>query len=269
MAKRVSLAERLALYIACVQDPDAEVRLLSKIYGKPDKAQAMLLREDFCGAGALSCAWVASDPDRQAMGVDNDCATLQWAWDRAQGLLADRADDLHLVEGDVIKTGGPKVDLVCALNFSVFELHARPALVGYFKKCRARLAKGGAAVVDAYFGPGALATGEESRKLGTPAALPGRADAVKYVWEQRSVDLATGMVENHIHVELKDKTRLESLFVYNWRLWSPRELSDAMLEAGFKGAEVWCDTDETPGRYEPLKSLPSRKNVVVYISGRI
>ncbi len=268
MSKRVSLEERLSLYVVCVQNPEAEVRLLGKIHAGMSDGEPMLLREDFCGTGALACAWVASDPDRQAMGVDQDAKTLEWAWERAQGLLGEeRAQDLHLVEGDVVTVGGPKVDLVCALNFSVFELHTREALVGYFKKCRSRLNAGGVAAVDAYYGPGAFTVGEETRKFEKAVPVPGRADAVRYVWEQRSVDLVTSMVENHIHVELKDKTRLESLFTYRWRLWSPRELSDAMTEAGFDRVSVWCDTDETPGRYEALKALPARKNVVVYVAG--
>jgi SAM-dependent methyltransferase len=272
MAKRISLAERLGLYVACVQHPEAEVGMLGKIYegtgGKARKGPAMLLREDFCGTGALASAWVGSDPDRQAMGVDVDGETLKWAWE--QGLAAlgeERAGDLHLVEGDATKTGGPKVDVVCALNFSVYEIHERGGLVGYFKKCRTRLAAGGVMVVDGYYGPGALATGEQSRKLEKGVKLEDGREAVTYFWEQKSVDLATGMVENHIHVGLKDKTRLESLFVYKWRLWSPMELSDAMRDAGFKDVAVWGDADDATGRYLPLKGLPTRKDVVVYVVG--
>jgi len=37
------------------------------------------LREDFCGTGLFSCAWVKSAADREAVGVDLDPEVLAWS----------------------------------------------------------------------------------------------------------------------------------------------------------------------------------------------
>ena len=266
--KPVTLAEKLTLYLGCVQNPESEVRLLTKIHQAVDADYPTLLREDFAGTCAVACEWVNSDPDRQAMAVDKHEPTLKWAWARAEKVLADRADDLHLACSDVLETQGPKVDVISGSNFCIYEIHERPQLIRYLKKCKARLRDRGVAAFDGYTGPGALTTGEQSRELTTPIPLSGRADAVRYVWEQRAVDLATHRVENHIHVELADGTRLKSLFVYHWRLWSAAELIDAMTEAGFDQPAVWSDTENSQGQYEEVKSLPTRKDGVIYVLGR-
>ena len=56
--------DKYAYYRASVQSPDEDVLFFAKTFRELTKREPILLREDFCGAFALSCGWVQSDPKR-------------------------------------------------------------------------------------------------------------------------------------------------------------------------------------------------------------
>ena len=59
MARR---ADRYALYQKSVQSPEHEVAFFRRVYKATYGHLPTLLREDFCGAGAVACEWVRSHP---------------------------------------------------------------------------------------------------------------------------------------------------------------------------------------------------------------
>ncbi|MCC7145737.1 MAG: class I SAM-dependent methyltransferase [Phycisphaeraceae bacterium] len=298
---------RLWLYRQAVQDPAAEVDLLGRIYehyrgggaaygrtprhprhprhprnsrglnrGKVRKdfpggknfRGGLLLREDYAGTCAVAAAWVGSHPNRQAVAVDWDQRVLKWAWREAQNEIGPRAEeDLHLVCADVRTFRGPRIDVVAAGNFSVFFHHDGRALRKYFKNLRASLRPGGVAVVDAFGGPGAMRVMRQTQPMRLPDGKRGR-----YVWEQKSFDAVTGRVDCRIHFELPGGKILRNAFVYDWRLWTLPELTEAMIDAGFAKAEVWSDRydpkrSQSDGIYQPMSRMPAREDWVACVVG--
>lgn len=276
--KTTRAPHKLALYRRSVQHPEAEVSFLNRAYQHYNRdAPPLLLREDFAGTAAVASAWVRMHDEHQAMAIDSHGPTTRWAQREANEQLRERADDLHIVQADVLGVTGPKVDITCALNFSTFIYHDRAGLKQYFKSARRGLRPDGLLVVDAYGGPGAMRTGVQSRPippeppldLGNPrAGLSG----FLYQWEQRSFDPVTHRTECRIHFDLDGGKRLDNAFIYRWRLWTLPELIELMLESGFKTAQAWCDrydpkAQTSDGVYRPIKKMPARADWIAYVIG--
>lgn len=268
---------KLSLYRRAVQHPPAEADFLHRAYRHYSKSLPLLLREDFAGSCAVAAAWVAMDPEHQAMAIESHGPTARWAERTAKREMGQAAEDLHIVEADVLEVDGPQVDITCALNFSTFIYHDRAALKKYFQSARRGLKRNGLLILDAYGGPGAMRVGTETRRVPGEAAITQGSPAVPdpgftYHWEQRSFDPITHRTECRIHFTLADGTHLGSAFIYRWRLWTLPELTEIMLEAGFKKAEVWCDTydpasNASDGLYRPASGMPAREDWVAYVVG--
>jgi len=264
---------KLALYRRAVQHPYAEAEFIDRVYRHYNKTAALLLREDFAGSSAIASAWVAMDDKHQAMAVDSHGPTVRWAQRTAKGELGDRADDLHIVEADVMAVDGPRVDITCALNFSTFIYHDRAALKQYFKAARRGLSGDGLVVIDAYGGPGAMRIGTQTREIPPDHALsPDTGPGFAYHWEQRCFDPITHRTECRIHFEFDGGKRINNAFIYRWRLWTLPELIEVMLESGFKRAEAWCDRFDpdagiSDGVYRVVRKMPAREDWVAYVVG--
>ncbi|MEQ9455137.1 MAG: hypothetical protein RLN76_11175 [Phycisphaeraceae bacterium] len=264
---------RLSLYVCSVQHPMAEVAMIETAYAQHSDSTPLLLREDFAGTSAVAMAWVASDPDRQAMAIERHGPTARWAAKRCVGTLGQRADDLHIVEADVHAVPGPKVDVTAVLNFSLCELHTRKALVGYLKHSRKGLRPDGMIYLDLFGGPGSQRVGTQTRRHEEPIdpCTGERLAAFDYQWEQRAFDASRGRIDCRVHFGFDDGHVMSSAFRYDWRLWTPAEVWEALDEAGFRNVTVWCDRyDEDAGSsdgvYRPVKALPTREDWVVYIT---
>ncbi len=271
--KKARRPHKLALYRQAVQHPLAEASFLHRTYRHYYKALPALLREDFAGTCAVASAWAQMDQEHQAMAVESHGPTARWAQRTATKELGSSAEDLHIVEADVLSIAGPKVDITCALNFSTFIYHDRAQLKHYFKTARRGLRQDGLFVIDAYGGPGAMRVGTQTRTV--PAGDPLVEDdgpGFTYHWEQRSFDAISHLTECRIHFELGDGQRIDSAFIYRWRLWSLPELTELMLESGFKRVDVWCDRYDpkagtSDGVYRPMRQIPAREDWVAYVVG--
>ncbi|MEM6392599.1 MAG: class I SAM-dependent methyltransferase [Planctomycetota bacterium] len=265
----------LTLYEAAVQHPFAEVRMAERVWqyhrqSSPGDTGAipLLLREDFAGTAAVAAAWCDSHPERQALAVECDHKTIRAAQRRRP---PDDYRDLHLVESDIMALRGPRVDTVAVLSFSIGYLHTRADLLAYLRHTRRNLRPHGTLLLDLFGGPGSETPGTQSRPV-TPndPTLP----PFTYHWEQRRFDPLTRRIDCRIHFDLSNGATRKNAFRYDWRLWTPTELTDALIEAGFQQPTCWCDrydpeTNQSDGHYRPASNTHrthARHDWVIYLS---
>lgn len=222
-AKAVPVS-KFDLYELCVTEPVRLARFLRAVHGKSPRT----LREDFSGSAALARYWAQSDPRASAVAVDVDSEPL--------GLLGG-LDRVEAVRGDVLGCRR-RADVIACTNFPLGYWHTRVALVKYLRHARACLNPRGVLVADTYGGRDALVPGEIIQHLVGPED-----ERIEYTFEQRRADPATGRVVDALSFRVTPAGRSRAIvfrdaFVYDWRLWSIPELTDALREAGFKGVEV-------------------------------
>jgi hypothetical protein len=254
-----------ALYEQAVQDPDADVALVRRIYRKHFGRDPRSLREDFCGTAVLACRFVQKHRANEAWGIDLDPVPLAWGREHHRDpLRADQRVRLHLLQGDVREVRHRPVDVTVAFNFSYFLLRTRDELRHYFERARSTLGCEGLFVVDCYGGADSFRSMRERRRV----------NGFVYVWEQHSVDPISHSVTNFIHFELRDGSRLRRAFRYDWRLWTVPEIRELLAEAGFAASEVyWEGTDretgEANGIFHPRERAPDDPAWVCYIAARL
>ena len=268
------IQDRHLLYEAAVQSPDADLDFFRKVYRKANRKPLKTLREDFCGTAALAVRWVKRGRDHQAWGVDLDQATLDWGIERyVPGLSEKKKKNLHLRCADVRDVAPPKVELVCALNFSYGVFHTREALREYFTAVRGSLKPGGVFVLDAFGGTDAMDISEEDREIESTDSVSGiEVPEFTYVWEQAKFNVVDHSMTCYIHFELADGTRMEKAFRYDWRVWTFPELTELLKEAGFSDAGVymegWDEEEEDgDGKFKRRTFFENQEGWVGYVVG--
>lgn len=263
----------LDLYRLSVQHPLAEVAFIERVWdhyhpGQAGPGEPLLLREDFAGSCATAVAWVQSDPERQAMAVELDTPTAEWAANRWAGCPRCGAD-LHIVVEDVMAVPEPETDVTLALNFSALIYHDEASLLNYLRHARQCLTDDGLLILDLFGIDPAKKTGEQSQTINPddPGISP-----FTYTWEQRAFDPATRRIDCRIHFMLADGTELRDAFVYDWRLWEMGTVLRLMRDAGFAHTEAWGPSEPnsggpTDGRFAPLSSPPPAGEWVCYLVG--
>lgn len=223
-ASRPKTPDAFDLYELAVTNPAPIARFLASAHGGTPR----LLREDFSGSGALCRGWVQSVPGGRAIAVDSQAAPLA----KLRGVAS-----VEPVKADVLACR-VKADVIAATNFPLGYWHTRAELLIYLKHALSCLKPGGVFACDLYGGSDAFTPGSTHVKLRGPDG-----SKVRYTWEQRDADPLTARVLNAIHFELTPKTgkvvRFPDAFVYDWRLWSIPEMTDAMLDAGFSSVDVY------------------------------
>lgn len=230
--------DRFELYELCVQAPAAMASFLRAAHG----ADPRRLREDFSGRGALSHAWVASDPKASALAVDLDAEVHRAAAPHAR--IERRHGDA--LAGTPAAADGP-FDVIHAGNFSLGYATKREDLARYLTAARAALAPSGILVFDTFGGAGAFRLGASERRLFLD---DGR--RVSWLWQRVVADAASARIVSTLSFRVdRDGEVLESLpdaFVYRWRLWSLPELADLCGEAGCSDFAFYTDLDARPRR---------------------
>src|SRR5262245_35980981 len=120
--------DRHVLYEIAVQGVEYDLDLFQRIYRRHRGTRFTRLREDFCGTAALACAWARRRPENRAWGVDIDAEVLDWARTHRLPRLRRAAARVRLVRDDVRAGAGPRVDFVCAMNFSYWVFKRRREL---------------------------------------------------------------------------------------------------------------------------------------------
>jgi SAM-dependent methyltransferase len=260
MAPRQTLAaqaDRHLLYQAAVQQPASDVQLFHRLYKARYQRAPLLLREDFCGTGLVSAAWVSSHRQRRAYGIDLDAEVLTWGALRTLQPLPDPVRSrVQLIQGDVLEVVTPKAHVIAAGNFSFCVFQTRALLLRYFRKVRKQLAHEGVFVLDVLGGSDTqIENREEVRRI---------RGGFRYVWEQQRFDPIQCRAEFAIHFRFKDGSELQNAFRYDWRMWSLPEVREALLEAGFGSVDVyWEGTDRRTGAgngvFRRARSAPAER----------
>ncbi len=245
------MLDRHDCYELCVQSPRHVVALLRGAHG----GEPLMLREDFAGTASVCLRWLGEARGRGeragAMAVDLDSEALA----RARRDATEQAlSGLEVMQADCLAADDARgADVIFVGNFSIGYIATRDALVRYLRACKHRLDAGNAGfgggifACDLYGGPSAYRLGVLERKH--PAR--GR-EMIHYVWRHEEADPRTARVRNSIsfRVVLDGDVIAEipRAFVYEWRLWSLVELTEAMQEAGFSEVALYKDLNVAPGQ---------------------
>jgi SAM-dependent methyltransferase len=248
--KRPDRLDRFDLYERAVTSPERLARFLQAVHGKGPR----VLGEDFSGTAALARAWVRLGPRHRAVAVDKDPAALA----RAKG------DRVHVVRRDVMQAKD-RCDVIAATNFPICYWHSRATLIAYLGHVRSRLKPRGVFAADLYGGSDAFKTGSKVVRHRRDGRI------FEYTWEQREADPISGRVLNAIHFRTGGRT-LRDAFVYDWRLWSIPELSEAMSEVGFQPVDVYDSLGDAIDQRGNAFVRPATRlddPFVVYVVGRL
>ena len=253
-------ADRHDLYQRSVQEPSVDVELIDRAFRKQNGRRALSLREDFCGTALISAEWVKSRDDRTALGVDLDAATLDWGRKHNLAPLGAAAERVTLLEKNVLDVQEPKVDVVCAFNFSYCVFHERKDLLAYFRAVHGSLVPDGMFFLDNHAGSGALEEAWDEREF----------KKYTYIWEQKRMDGIRHTAVRKIHFRFRDGSLLKNAFRYDWRIWSLAELRDLAAEAGFRGADVYAEKLDEDGEaitgLRKLKRYPNEDSWTPYLA---
>lgn len=266
---RAAEVDRHDLYEASVQDPPTEVEFVTTTYKKLRGREALSLREDFCGTAVFSLAWVRSDPQRTAIGVDLDRETLHWGLEkRIRPAGGDFESRITLRNANVLEPQPPLVDVAVGYNFSCWCFQTREALRGYFEAARAGLEPGGLLFLDAYGGTEVEMQDLNEREVVDDEVNGG--EPFTYVWEQYDYNPVSARMQCAIHFEFEDGSKIEEAFTYDWRIWRLIELRELLLEAGFTRVRVWAEYEDDDGEgideYYEADDLDNEGVYWVYIS---
>ena len=260
------------LYEGAVQEVDADLDFMQRVFRKHRGRPPRILREDFCGTAKLSAAWVGRHRANQAIGVDNHAPTLAWGerWHRSK--LGPHANRMTLICDDVRSVSKPRADLLCAYNFSYSLFQTREGLRDYFRHASVGLKRDGILVMDAFGGISSVQRNKETRSI--PHATTPEGEPIPtyiYEWEHRHFDVINNHLIADIHFELADGSRIERAFTYDWRLWSLPELREILLEAGFRMVEIyihgWEKNGEADGIYRLRKTFDNEDGWIAYVVG--
>lgn len=239
-------ADRYTLYQLAVQEPEADLDFLDRVYRSHFGRLPATLREDFAGTALTAAEWVKRRGSNRAVAVDLDPVPLKWfAGHIEPGLNGDQRERLTVMRANVMSKearaaagrGGEGFDAVFAFNFSYWIFKQREMLLAYFKSVRASLGKQGLFMLDHFSGSETMIEQvERTRKKG-----------FTYVWDWRTYDPISGDVVATIGFDFKDGTKMVDAFRYEWRLWTLPELRDILLEAGFASMDVYIEKDDRNG----------------------
>lgn len=225
-----SKADKHQVYAEAVQLPREEAKNLYRIafrLGARHGAPPRVLREDFAGTGVLCLAWTRQNVLNTAYGVDLDRETVNYS---LKHVLAGQheADRVKMVVGNVLADRErelriPKADIIAALNYGCCYFYERRQLLEYLKKSLDSLKSRGVLVADLF---GARSFRHEKRSEKHPNFT--------YVFEQSEINPITNRINLDLHFAFPDGSWLRRAFSYDFRVWTIRDLREAMLEVGFE-----------------------------------
>lgn len=254
--------DKYAFYNQAVQSAADDVKFYRKIYRQiRKKKSAQVLREDFCGTGAISCEWVKLDKTHKSCGLDLDSEPMQYGRDHyISKLTPSQKGRAVLIKKDVLSNDLPSADIVVAVNFSYFLFKRREVLKSYIENVYRSLNQDGLFVLDIFGGKQCTDEIEDKTKHKN----------FTYYWDQKNYDPVTGEAYFEIHFGYKKK-KYEGIFSYDWRMWSIPEIREIMMEVGFQDTKVYWEGTDKKGNgnaiFLPVEKGESCLSWIAYIAG--
>ncbi len=254
--------DKYAFYHEAVQSAAEDVQFYRKVYKKIRKGRApKILREDFCGTGAISCEWVKLSPQHKSCGLDLDQEPMNYGREHYISKLSpDQQKRIVLIKKDVLTKGLPSADIAVAVNFSYFFFKKRDILKKYFENAYQSLNQNGLFVVDIFGGTQCTDEIVDKNKLKN----------FTYYWDQKNFDPVTNEAYFEIHFK-HNGLKHEGVFAYDWRMWSIPEIKELMLEVGFQDTIVyWEGTDKNGNgnsKFTQVKKGESCESWIAYVVG--
>jgi hypothetical protein len=238
LKSQLTLEQKYDFYERSVQNAEGEVSFMHDEFKRFYGRSPFVFREDFCGTGAISCAWVQQDKNCEAYGVDLDPEPLKMGHDRHYSKLSKTEQKrMQYLQKNVLTVKTAPVDVVCAFNFSYFIFKTRKQMLQYFKAVRKSLNKQGVFFLDIFAGP-------ESQKLVTDVK---KLKNLTYYWECQHFNPFTHECTFAIHFKDAKGKKHNNVFTYNWRFWTMPEIRDILAEAGFSKTVVYWEGDDEDG----------------------
>ena len=258
---KLSRDDKYRLYLASVQNTQADIKFINKeykaLYGRAPKS----LREDFCGTGLMACDWVQQNDECTAFGIDLDMEPLSFGVvNHYDELSEDEQKRMKYINGNVMSKYDFKTDVTVAFNFSYYLFKKRADLLKYFTQVRQHMKKDSAFFIDMFGGTEARKELEESVKHKNHT----------YYWDCSKYNPLTAECLYHIHFKThKDGIKHEKVFTYDWRMWDARELLDILEDAGFSKTQIYwegVDKDGTGnGKFTKTNKAENCESWVTYI----
>ena len=271
--KELTSELKYRLYEAAVQDPDQQVRQFRHCFESFYDHTPTVLREDFCGTFLISTEWVKQGKEFSALGLDLSKEPLEHGRTfNMPRLTEEEKKRIAIFEEDVRTVTPQKADVIAACNFSFFCLHKRTELLDYFRAARKSLKKEGILVLEMAGGPGFISNPfKETRKITYPDGPREGKKWFDYTWKHVSFEPISRNGHYSINFKMKDGTRYEDAFYYDWRVYTIPETCDALIDAGFSEAHVFWDFDEEAEAGENICELAERgeddDTWIVYVVG--
>lgn len=229
--------DKYEYYSRAVQSPEDDVKFYLKRYREIRKKNPKVLREDFCGAGAISCEWVKLKKEHMSCGLDLDMEPMHYGRDHyISKLKEEEKQRIVLVQKNVLEAGLPKADIAAAINFSYFFFKERQILKKYYANVYESLNKNGIFIMDIFGGTQCTDAIVDRTKL----------KDFTYYWDQKYFDPLSNEAQFKIHFRIKNKM-YKNVFSYDWRMWSIPEVKDLLMEVGFKEVKIFWEGSNRQG----------------------
>ena len=109
---RAQREDKYDLYQKSVQEPEADISLIYRVFKNHFGRLPRLLREDFCGTAYFACEWVKTHMDNRAWAIDLDPVPLEWGYQHNVAKLRPQQEArIKLIEGNVLDVGGSAGDV--------------------------------------------------------------------------------------------------------------------------------------------------------------
>lgn len=227
-------------YEAAVQTPEQHADMFALIYADLEGKKAKILREDFCGTFAISCAWIKREKDNKAICVDLDSEPLAYGKKTRLSIMSQQEKSrIQVLQENVLSDIKTSADIIAACNFSFCIFKERAQLVEYFKATHRSLRERGILILELAGGPGMIEQTREQKTYQEEGL-----EKFTYIWHQKSFNPITHEGQYAIHFRRASGKLEKDVFTYDWRLWTIPELRDALTDAGYSKTHVYWEAED-------------------------